>query len=42
MGSAADLLVFWIFAPVAVLAAIAMLFMRNAVHCALLLVVNFF
>src|SRR5205809_7637858 len=42
MGSAADLVVFWIFAPVAVLAAIAMLFMRNAVHSALLLVVNFF
>src|SRR5256885_10253601 len=42
MGSAADLVVFWIFAPVAVLAAIAMLFMRNAVHSAPLLVVNFF
>jgi NADH-quinone oxidoreductase subunit J len=42
VGSAADVVVFWIFAPVAVASAIAMLLMRNAVHSALLLVVNFF
>src|SRR5437763_6225796 len=42
MGSVADLVVFWIFAPIAVAAALGMLFMRNAVHSALLLVVNFF
>ena len=37
-----DNVVFWVFAPIAVAAAIAMLLMRNAVHAALLLVVNFF
>ena len=37
-----DNVVFWVFAPVAVGSAIAMLLMRNAVHAALLLVVNFF
>jgi NADH-quinone oxidoreductase subunit J len=42
MGSAADVVVFWTFAPIAVASAIAMLLMRNAVHSALLLVVNFF
>jgi NADH-quinone oxidoreductase subunit J len=42
MGSVADLVVFWIFAPLAVASAIAMLLARNAVHSALLLVVNFF
>src|SRR6266571_4444595 len=42
MGSPADLVVFWIFAPIAVTSAVAMLFMRNAVHSALLLVLNFF
>ncbi len=42
MGSVADLAVFWIFAPLAVASAIAMLLARNAVHSALLLVVNFF
>lgn len=38
----ADQVVFWIFAPIAVISAIAMLFQRNAVHAALFLVVNFF
>ncbi|MEX0755090.1 MAG: NADH-quinone oxidoreductase subunit J [Actinomycetota bacterium] len=37
-----ELIVFWIFAPVAVGSAIAMLLQRNAVHAALLLVLNFF
>jgi NADH-quinone oxidoreductase subunit J len=37
-----DDVVFWVFAPVAVGSAIAMLLMRNAVHAALLLIVNFF
>jgi len=36
------LIVFWVVAPVAVASAIAMLFMRNAVHSALMLIVNFF
>ena len=38
----AEFAVFWIMAPVALGAALSMLFMRNAVHAALLLVVNFF
>ena len=38
----AEFVVFWIMAPVALGAALSMLFMRNAVHAALLLVVNFF
>jgi NADH-quinone oxidoreductase subunit J len=38
----ADLLVFWVFAPISVASAIGMLMMRNAVHAALFLVVNFF
>jgi len=37
-----DNVVFWVFAPVAIGSAIAMLLMRNAVHAALLLIVNFF
>ena len=37
-----DNVVFWVFAPIAVGSAIAMLLMRNAVHAALLLIVNFF
>ena len=37
-----DNVVFWVFAPVALGSAIAMLLMRNAVHAALLLIVNFF
>ena len=41
-GIAPDWVVFWIFAPISVLAAGAMLFQRNAVHAALLLIVNFF
>jgi NADH-quinone oxidoreductase subunit J len=38
----ADLLVFWVFAPISVASAIGMLMMRNAVHAALFLIVNFF
>ena len=41
-GVAPDWIVFWVFAPISVLSATAMLFQRNAVHSALLLVVNFF
>src|SRR5262249_8767624 len=37
-----DLIVFWIFAPIAVCAAIGMVLSRNAVHSALFLIVNFF
>ena len=37
-----DNIVFWVFAPIAIGSAVAMLLMRNAVHAALLLVVNFF
>src|SRR5512144_1034672 len=37
-----DNVVFWVFAPIAVASAIGMLLMRNAVHAALFLVVNFF
>ncbi len=37
-----DNVVFWIFAPISVASAIAMLTRRNAVHAALFLVVNFF
>jgi NADH-quinone oxidoreductase subunit J len=37
-----DNVVFWVFAPVAVGSGVAMLLMRNAVHAALLLIVNFF
>jgi NADH-quinone oxidoreductase subunit J len=37
-----DNVVFWIFAPISIGSAIAMLLMRNAVHAALFLVVNFF
>ena len=37
-----DNLVFWIFAPISVASAIAMLTRRNAVHAALFLIVNFF
>jgi NADH-quinone oxidoreductase subunit J len=39
---APDQVVFWVFAPVSIGSAIAMLFQRNAVHAALFLVVNFF
>jgi NADH-quinone oxidoreductase subunit J len=37
-----DHVVFWIFAPISVASAVLMLFQRNAVHAALLLIVNFF
>jgi NADH-quinone oxidoreductase subunit J len=37
-----DNLVFWVFAPVSVGSALAMIVQRNAVHAALFLVVNFF
>jgi NADH-quinone oxidoreductase subunit J len=37
-----DNVVFWVFAPIAVASAIAMLVQRNAIHAALLLIVNFF
>ena len=39
---AADEIVFWVFAPISIGSAIAMLLQRNAVHAALFLVVNFF
>jgi len=39
---AADYIVFWVLAPISVGAALGMLFARNAVHSALLLIVNFF
>jgi NADH-quinone oxidoreductase subunit J len=38
----ADWYVFWIIAPISVLSGVAMVLARNAVHCALLLIVNFF
>ncbi|MGZ4124043.1 MAG: NADH-quinone oxidoreductase subunit J [Actinomycetota bacterium] len=38
----ADLILFWVFAPVSVGSAIAMLFQHNAIHAALFLIVNFF
>jgi NADH-quinone oxidoreductase subunit J len=41
-GVAPDYVVFWIFAPISVLSAGAMLLQRNAIHSALLLIVNFF
>ena len=37
-----DNVVFWVFAPIAVASGIAMLVQRNAIHAALLLIVNFF
>jgi NADH-quinone oxidoreductase subunit J len=39
---AVDQIVFWVFAPISVGSAIAMILQRNAVHAALFLVVNFF
>ncbi len=39
---APDWIVFWVFAPISVGSAALMLFQRNAVHAALLLIVNFF
>src|SRR5919108_3164662 len=38
----ADWYVFWVIAPISVLSGIAMVLARNAVHAALLLIVNFF
>ena len=38
----AEAVLFWVLAPIALGAAIAMIFSRNAVHAALLLVANFF
>ena len=38
----ADLILFWVFAPISILSAAAMVLARNAVHSALLLIVNFF
>src|SRR5919108_325017 len=38
----ADWYVFWVIAPLSVLSAVAMVLSRNAVHAALLLIVNFF
>jgi NADH-quinone oxidoreductase subunit J len=37
-----DNVVFWVFAPISIGSAIAMLLQRNAVHAALFLIVNFF
>jgi NADH-quinone oxidoreductase subunit J len=37
-----DNIVFWVFAPISIGSAVGMLLMRNAVHAALFLVVNFF
>jgi NADH-quinone oxidoreductase subunit J len=37
-----DNVVFWVFAPISIGSAIAMLFQRNAVHAALFLIINFF
>jgi NADH-quinone oxidoreductase subunit J len=37
-----DNLVFWVFAPISVASAIGLLVMRNTVHAALFLIVNFF
>src|SRR6185436_68799 len=41
-GVPLDNVVFWVFAPISIGSAIAMLFQRNAVHAVLLLIVNFF
>src|SRR5438105_15845875 len=38
----ADWYVFWVIAPISVLSAVAMVLSKNAVHAALLLIVNFF
>src|SRR5207248_9317147 len=38
----ADWIVFWIIAPISVVSAVAMVLARNAVHSALLLILNFF
>src|SRR6266540_1380667 len=41
-GVAPDFVVFWIFAPISVLSAGAILLQRNAIHSALWLILNFF
>jgi NADH-quinone oxidoreductase subunit J len=41
-GVAPDYVVFWVLAPISVISAVAMLFQRNAIHSALLLIVNLF
>jgi NADH-quinone oxidoreductase subunit J len=41
-GGSAEFVVFWVLAPIAVLAALAMVLSKNAVHGALFLVVDFF
>jgi NADH-quinone oxidoreductase subunit J len=38
----ADWIVFWVIAPVSIASAVAMILAKNAVHSALLLIVNFF
>jgi NADH-quinone oxidoreductase subunit J len=38
----ADWYVFWVMAPLSILSGVAMILVRNAVHSALLLIVNFF
>jgi NADH-quinone oxidoreductase subunit J len=37
-----DNIVFWVFAPISIASAVGMLLVRNAVHAALFLIVNFF
>src|SRR5437867_10180929 len=37
-----DWVVFWVIAPISVVSGVAMILVRNAVHSALLLIVNFF
>jgi NADH-quinone oxidoreductase subunit J len=37
-----DNVVFWVFAPISIASAVGMLLVRNAIHAALFLVVNFF
>jgi len=37
-----DNIVFWVFAPISIASAIGMLLVRNAIHAALFLIVNFF
>src|SRR5213593_5163785 len=37
-----DNIVFWVFAPISIASAIGMLLVKNAIHAALFLVVNFF
>src|SRR5205807_8012057 len=38
----ADWIVFWVMAPISILSGMAVVLARNAVHAALLLIVNFF